>query len=291
MTITAIQPFYRAGVLIAAGPTQLSYSASDEADLVRRGVAAYVGSNPQTGGTVPAMVQTNATTGLPELLGPDGTYAALPLDANGNATANINHRTGLLDSLLGLPGGAGEIGVATDIDALVVYSGVTGEAVPFYRNGHIGTFAPAGNTTVSAVASGATGKVVTFSGAYMDAPGFLAAGGDNVTFVVPASSAKRCAVEVACGFYYGFTDSGTGTVRKLILQYDTSGSGAWADLAEVAAIPGAGLSANANSRMVGTVHQVFPTADTAKFRLIAKQDSGGALDLTIINLMIRMHRA
>ena len=95
MTITAIQPFYRAGVLIAAGPTQLSYSASDEADMVRRGVAAYVGSNPQTGGLVPAMVQTNPTTGLPELLGPDGVIDNLgyrgPLDGGtyGKALANM----------------------------------------------------------------------------------------------------------------------------------------------------------------------------------------------------------
>ena len=217
--------------------------------------------------------------------------AAPDLDVDGNISANVNHRTGLLDSLLGLPGGAGEIGVATDLDALVVYTGVIGEAVPFYRNGHIGTFASIGSTVVSAVPSGPTGKVVTLAGADMDTPGFLAAGGDNVTFIVPATSAKRCFVEVACLFYFGLTDSGTGTVRKLILQYDTSGAGAWTDLAEIIATPTATASSNANGRMVGTVHQVFPTADTAKFRLIAKQDSGGALDLTIMNLMIKMHRA
>jgi hypothetical protein len=82
MTITAIQPFYRAGVLIAAGPTQLSYSASDEGDLVRRGVAAYVGSNPQTGGPVPAKWNSTNTA----LVDP---VSGLPL-------TSLQHQNGLL---------------------------------------------------------------------------------------------------------------------------------------------------------------------------------------------------
>ena len=127
MTITAIQPFYRAGVLIAAGPTQLSYSASDEADLVRRGVAAYVGSNPQTGGLVPAMVQTNAITGATELLGTDGVilygqmvsgaWMKVPtvfrLRLTGTGTVTVNS----VDSL----------GVQTAAVASYTVSGVTGQ--------------------------------------------------------------------------------------------------------------------------------------------------------------------
>lgn len=75
MTITATQAFYQGGVLIAAGPTQLNYSAEMEADLVRRGVASYVGDDPQTGGLVPAMTEADGSAlavgeaGMPFALG------------------------------------------------------------------------------------------------------------------------------------------------------------------------------------------------------------------------------
>ncbi|MCK9386088.1 MAG: SGNH/GDSL hydrolase family protein [Nevskia sp.] len=60
MTIIATSPFYQAGALVAAGATPLNYSADVEADLVRRGVAAYSGANPERGGAVPAFTVTDA---------------------------------------------------------------------------------------------------------------------------------------------------------------------------------------------------------------------------------------
>lgn len=55
-------------------------------------------------------------------------YAMLPVDANGDVEANIAHRTGNLSDLLLVDGGDGEIGVAVDVEALVLYNGVSGQA-------------------------------------------------------------------------------------------------------------------------------------------------------------------
>lgn len=51
-------------------------------------------------------------------------FALLPVDANGDVIANISQRTGNLADLLQLPGAPGEIGVALDADAIVLFNGV-----------------------------------------------------------------------------------------------------------------------------------------------------------------------
>ena len=55
----------------------------------------------------------------------------------GNVTANVNLRYGSMSSLLALPGGASEIGYASDVDSLVKFNGVGGQAEVFgkYTNG------------------------------------------------------------------------------------------------------------------------------------------------------------
>lgn len=55
-------------------------------------------------------------------------YALLPLDATGSVKASVGHRTGLLASLMTLPGFSGEVAIATDQKSLVVFTGVEGEA-------------------------------------------------------------------------------------------------------------------------------------------------------------------
>lgn len=55
-------------------------------------------------------------------------YAMLPVDESGDIQANVAHRKGNLADLLLIDGGDGEIGVAADAHALVLYNGVPGEA-------------------------------------------------------------------------------------------------------------------------------------------------------------------
>lgn len=64
-------------------------------------------------------------------------YALLPVNGSGEVQASIAHRTGLLASLLSLPGSNGEIGVATDTKSLVIFNGVDGQAVELRALGRV----------------------------------------------------------------------------------------------------------------------------------------------------------
>lgn len=75
---------------------------------------------PQLGGVGLATIQN----GLALVTIQDGQFALLPVDANGDVIANISQRTGNLADLLQLPGNPGEIGVALDADAIVLFNGV-----------------------------------------------------------------------------------------------------------------------------------------------------------------------
>jgi len=55
-------------------------------------------------------------------------FAMLPVDANGDVIANIGQQTGLLGDLMALAGNPGQIGVATDMTALVLFNGTAGQA-------------------------------------------------------------------------------------------------------------------------------------------------------------------
>lgn len=54
----------------------------------------------------------------------------------GNVNANVNLRTGTLSSLLALPGGVSEIGYASDVDTLVKFNGVGGQAEVYGKQGY-----------------------------------------------------------------------------------------------------------------------------------------------------------
>lgn len=75
---------------------------------------------PQLGGVGLATIQN----GLALVTIQDEQFALLPVDANGDVIANISQRTGNLADLLQLPGNPGEIGVALDADAIVLFNGV-----------------------------------------------------------------------------------------------------------------------------------------------------------------------
>jgi len=58
-------------------------------------------------------------------------FALLPLDEDGDLTANIGHRRGLVANLLSLDGVDGEISVPTDTEDLVIHNGIEGQARRF----------------------------------------------------------------------------------------------------------------------------------------------------------------
>lgn len=75
---------------------------------------------PELGGVSLATIQN----GLALVTIKDEQFALLPVDASGDVIANISQRTGNLADLLQLPGNPGEIGVALDADAIVLFNGV-----------------------------------------------------------------------------------------------------------------------------------------------------------------------
>ena len=118
--------------------------------LVKAGVdscVAYdVGASPIASGQYPARFSTNDQGDISGLSDNDGglilttqnglalvtiqgeQFAMLPVDANGDVIANIGQQTGLLGDLMALAGNPGQIGVATDMTALVLFNGTAGQA-------------------------------------------------------------------------------------------------------------------------------------------------------------------
>ena len=168
-----------------------------------------------------AVVQTDAS-GNTVLLGPDGPYAALPLDANGNVIANINHRTGYLNSLLLLTGGDGEIAKATDANALVVYDGQPLGGKAFYRSTKIaevhvhGTIAALTGGTASVV--DLTSSTVNYGGMEVD----LA----NDKFRPPATTKY---VKMTLQIYVSDADVTANTKLSAYVDYWVPGFG-WSNL-------------------------------------------------------------
>jgi hypothetical protein len=83
-----------------------------------------------------------STGGVSFSAGGSAQYAALPIDAQGNAVANIVPRTGTLASLLALSGGVGEISSATDVHSLVKHNGVAGGAQEINAHHEITYYGP-----------------------------------------------------------------------------------------------------------------------------------------------------
>ena len=81
---------------------------------------------------------------------------ALAIDASGNIIAIVANQTGTLANLLTLAGSNGQIAVATDVNALVKFNGVAGQAVAYYRNRMSSLFAVKQNSIVLPTATDTT---------------------------------------------------------------------------------------------------------------------------------------
>lgn len=69
-------------------------------------------------------------------------FALLPLDEDGDLTANIGHRRGLVANLLSLDGVDGEISVPTDSEDLVIHNGIAGQARRFKPGSNAAALGP-----------------------------------------------------------------------------------------------------------------------------------------------------
>lgn len=119
-----------------------------------------------------ARLATDANGNPTGIVNPKGgsLFALLPQAIDGNASVNVNLRTDTLANLLNLAGGVSEIGYATDVDTLVKFNGVAGQAEVYGKQGNGTTL----NFTITA--SNLANITNPASGVYIDC--------NNVTYLV-----------------------------------------------------------------------------------------------------------
>lgn len=205
--------------------------------------------------------------------------AAPDLDADGNIIANVNLRTGALDTLLTLAGGAGEVGVATDVDALVRYTGVQGEAKAFYQNkltaraglGVTSTDTDATSTVFTPLAlNDDDGKMQMFG-----APVIWTAGAPT-EIVLPVITG---AYGISVSGLFVFGANATGTVRRVRLEV-FNGS-VWTT-ASIAVNVNTDAACSATDPVASYIH--LPGSAGAgynRFRITAASSAGVALAVTM----------
>lgn len=213
-------------------------------------------------GEVPVLANDGGTMFLKAA---DGTsYAALPVDGNGNITANVTPRTGTLTNLLTtVAGGVGEVSYATDWDAAVIHNGVVGGARILYCKPKICTLGDASGLSVPNAA-----MTVMSLAAVFDPYSLLSGGGINV----PSGATHFSATLTA-----NFAANATGRRAMTLLRNNltngfvpyggisnTSAAHATASVALSLAVPAQQLPGGTNSLHLGCY-----------------QDSGGALNLAI----------
>lgn len=238
------------------------------------------------GGVTPGVQLSVDSNGNTVLVGTDGSsYAALPLDANGNAIANVALRKDTLANLLLVADAAdGEIAVATDADVLVRYLGSPSVGTVFGRTTEVGTLYILG--TVTTVGSGVDTKL-EFASPVASNSYFLGLFSDaNDWFTMPPAS-------VATHFEINCSALGTatgGTLRELALQSDNSAGGdgtSWETMKRFS-LP---VTANVTNPTVGlNLFSVIGGVAGKKMRLVVKQDSGSSSFYVGHQATIRFHR-
>lgn len=219
----------------------------------------------QTG--VPALLATDASGNVTGLAGPGGT-ALVEFDASGNLIAQVNLRTGpVLADLLALAGGDGEVSVSQESgkDALVLHTGTAGQAKALYRNRHMTTVFLCDDATPTSVPTATATQLTIPSANKTDDRAYVSGN----TFVLPLL--VNSIWNITCVF-----DSAAGTYRRVILEMDATGGGAWAAVGWVQS-PADSIVTNLSCAVVKP-----PLAGTtAKFRVSAEHDAGVSADVTI----------
>lgn len=224
----------------------------------------------------PPRLSTDASGNVTGLVDPTGGnpygFAVLPKDVNGNAIANVNHRTGTLASLLALNGGNGEISVATDAKALVRHNGVVGGAVPFYLSG---VYAAVVIDTAAAglTPTGAAGAPLGLLNPVMDEAGLFSPTAINIPDELKGTD-PNFGPAIAVNAHFVFGASAVGTVRRIALEYMDSAT-PWTEVV-TKSTP---VVANAELQWQFSGFGGVLGSTGRKFRFVAYQDSGADMSV------------
>ena len=206
---------------------------------------------------------------------------AIP-DSAGNVTAQVNHRTGVLETLKTLAGGNGEISVATDKEAILIHNGVANGAKVFYRQG--AEAYKVQYTVPTATTLSATSTIFTplaIDGSYDPYPLWVA--GSPTEIANPLYGIADCEISLAGIFVFGA--SATGVSRKIRIEGYNAG---WFSLGSAYNIsPGStALSVLGYADVSSTATSVY-----TKFRLAAAtDDTVGVTCLVRGNLTLKIKR-
>lgn len=143
----------------------------------------------------------------------------LNYDVNGNLIANVTMRTGTLASLLSLAGSLGEIGVATDKPAIVVFNGLAGQASAYYQGRSSARFRGFAADTLTGIPTATKTPAGIGSVILQDEFSLVTNIGINGTVLVP-TGAKFASIDAS--FKWDDSATAAGTVRKFYAELETS---------------------------------------------------------------------
>lgn len=205
----------------------------------------------------------------------------LQFDANGNIIANVNHRTGTLDSLLGIFGGSGEIAVATDIRALVRYNDV-GVPIIYGQGGDLDYYSAF--QTVGVAVAGGVATTLSLEGYDNGAAGNF----DLANGLIKATNRARNGVQSMwqeAGALVEFSQpvASYGTYRNVLMQ-SYNGVG-WTRLSQARMAPGQGGSTFVP--LPPMPQNISNGALTPSLRLLVTHDSTESLNVLVHQFWVK----
>lgn len=215
-------------------------------------------------------------------------FALMPLDANGNAIANVALRKDTLANLLLVAdAGDGEIAIASDADVMVRYLGSPSVATIFGRSTQTGFLYANGAVTLAA--SGSDVKLA-LSGTSGGSAGSNAA---VIALLDATNSWVTCPAASICSHLELSVDvpipQAGGTVRSVALQNDTSAGGdgsTWGDIYRET-IP---ASATLQLPVSFTKNIEASGLNGKKLRLVVNQDSGSMAGIASHKATFKFHK-
>ena len=198
--------------------------------------------------------------------------------------ANIIHRTGTIAALLALDGGNGEIGVATDMQALVRFNGAIGGARAFYRSGLMAGIYVNRDNLAGYIANNTDVPLTYVMANRVDTLGVVQTDGSFIF----SGFAPHEVVGVSYSIDQSFGSSAVGSVREITLQLEFS-PGVWIDL--VNQRNSVAVIANAVMRTSRISSSAANASGVLKLRLAIKQDSGAAMSIGDGRYQVSLFRA
>jgi hypothetical protein len=194
-------------------------------------------------------------------------------DADGNIQANVRLRTGTLASLLAISNaGDGEIAIATDKNAYVIYKGDPSVGRAYFKNGFRSL--AAGGTQFQTLPVGTTLTQLNLDTAQQDSDGLVDASADIINIPAPLTAGNKTLVSLSITGANPIPFA-AGTAFNFVLQTRQIASpSAWFAVINNSVTVS---DTTANNIMWLSGEAIINPAEYNQLRIMAKHDSGAAI--------------